>query len=54
MAWQYTPYTLPLLLAALLNTGLACYTWQRRSVFGGRTFFALAISLVVWALCEGI
>ena len=54
MAWQYTPYTLPLLLAVLLNTGLACYTWQRSSVFGGRTFFALAISLVVWALCEGI
>jgi len=54
MLWQYTPYTLPLLFAALINIGLSFYAWKRRQAFGGYAFLALVVSLALWVVCEGM
>lgn len=50
MNWQYTPYTLLLVLGAIISLGLALYAWRRRTAPGAVTFIVLALSVAGWCL----
>lgn len=49
MTWQYTPYTIPLLLSALAALGTALYTWYRRLTVDMWWFMGIMLSSTVWA-----
>lgn len=49
MSWHYTPYILPMLIAALISTVLAVYAWRRRGVPGADAFIMLSASLSLWS-----
>ena len=49
MNWQYTPYTLPLLISALLATGLILFIWLRREKAGARSLIGAILSAAVWS-----
>lgn len=49
MRWQYSPYTLPLLLVGALSTSLALYAWLRRRTPGAKTFALMVLALAQWA-----
>ena len=48
---QYTPYTLPLICAALLAFGLSIYAWRHRETNGAGPFAGLMVSMAFWTLC---
>ncbi|MBI5117258.1 PAS domain S-box protein [Candidatus Poribacteria bacterium] len=50
MAWQYTPYTIPLVLAGVISGILAIYIWQRRRSSGGGAIALLMLALTTWSL----
>jgi PAS domain S-box-containing protein len=50
MTLQYTPYTLPLMGAALLAFGLGIYAWRLRETNGAGPFAGLMISAAWWSL----
>lgn len=48
-SFQYTPYAIPLALAALIAVVLAMYIWDRRHVTGAKPAIALMLALFVWS-----
>ncbi|MFP4395255.1 MAG: histidine kinase N-terminal 7TM domain-containing protein [Anaerolineales bacterium] len=51
MAWQYTPYIMPLILTTCLAIGVATAAWQRRGAERGAVPLAiLMIGVAVWCL----
>lgn len=54
MSWRYTPYILPMLVAALVSMVLAVYAWRRRGVPGVTAFVILSTSLSLWSLGYGL
>ncbi|MCC7262510.1 MAG: PAS domain-containing protein [Candidatus Latescibacteria bacterium] len=50
MAWQHTPYTLPLFLSAFICLGVAVYLWPQRQSRGAPALIAIMVSMVVWTL----
>ena len=51
MQFQYTPYILPLISAALISSGVAYYAWTRRSKSVSAIALAfLAIAIAEWSL----
>ena len=50
MAWQETPYTIPLILAALALVISALYVWQRHRVAAARTLALVLLSGGGWLL----
>ncbi len=50
LAWQYTPYALPLLGATLLNLALGVVALSRRRVAGAPAFAVLVAAGAVWSL----
>jgi hypothetical protein len=44
MGLQYTPYALPLLVAAAVSAGLALFAWRRRGTPGAGAVFSLGRS----------
>ena len=57
MAWQPTPYTVPLVVAAVVSVAFAAYALRGRFGDGGplrRSFVALAVSAGVWAFAYAI
>jgi PAS domain S-box-containing protein len=48
-SFQYTPYAIPLALAALIAAVLAIYIWDRRHVTGAKPAVALMVALFVWS-----
>ncbi|MGA1197011.1 MAG: histidine kinase N-terminal 7TM domain-containing protein [Candidatus Latescibacterota bacterium] len=48
---QYTPYTLPLICAALLAFALSIYAWRHRDTNGAGPFAGLMMSMAFWTLC---
>jgi signal transduction histidine kinase/ActR/RegA family two-component response regulator len=48
--WQYTPYTIPLLLSAALATGLFFYAYRQQETPGAKTFAALMHCFVGWPI----
>ncbi len=50
MNWQYTPFALPLLMAAMISAGLALYSWKHRPAVGTTPFTLLMLALAEWSL----
>ena len=50
MHWQYNPYVLPLVTAAVVSAALALFTWRRRSTSGAMPFVLLTLAVAVWSL----
>ncbi len=50
MNWQLTPYSIPLLLSALLGGGVSFSAWKRRNTPGAVPLFWLAVSTASWAI----
>ena len=50
MRWQYTPYALPLLIAAAISAALAFIAWRRRAVSGATSFVLLMLAVFDWTL----
>jgi len=50
MYWQFSPYALPLLVAATLTMAMSLYAWQHRSVTGAAAFALLMIASTVWSV----
>ncbi len=48
--WQYTPYFLPLIIAAIIAIVIASITWQRRHVSGAIPLSILMLAVAVWSL----
>ncbi|MBK9056169.1 MAG: hypothetical protein IPL78_36315 [Chloroflexi bacterium] len=51
MTLQYTPYIIPLLLAAaLLAAGITAYTWTKRNTSGATPFMFMMLGILHWLL----
>ena len=50
MRWQYTPYVLPLLIAAATSVALAFLAWRRRPAPGARPLVWLMLAVAEWSL----
>ncbi|MCA9981989.1 MAG: PAS domain-containing protein, partial [Anaerolineales bacterium] len=50
MAFVYTPYALPMLIAALITAVVASYIWPRRHVPGAKPLLLIAVFIAVWSL----
>ncbi|MEW6286633.1 MAG: histidine kinase N-terminal 7TM domain-containing protein [Chloroflexota bacterium] len=49
MQFEYSPYILPLIAAALVSTVVAVYAWMNRSVRGAKALSFMALALAIWA-----
>lgn len=54
MAWQYTPYLMPMLLAALTNIVLCLLVRRRSEVPGARVFWGMICSAALWSTCAAL
>jgi PAS domain S-box-containing protein len=50
MQFQFTPYTLPLLAAAVVSMWVAFYAWPRRAIGGALALAALALAITAWSV----
>ena len=50
MDWQYTPYTLPLLLSTAICLIVAVYAWRYRTTPGVKPFIVLILATAEWSL----
>jgi PAS domain S-box-containing protein len=50
MHWQYTPYVLPLLIAAAVSATIAFFAWRRRPAPGAMPLVCLALAASEWSL----
>lgn len=51
MYWQFTPYSIPLLIAAASSVALAFYAWQRRQVTPAAVpFVFLMLAVAEWSI----
>jgi PAS domain S-box-containing protein len=48
MRWQYTPYALPLILAAIICAVLAIHAWRRRPAPGATIFAVMMLAVTEW------
>jgi diguanylate cyclase (GGDEF)-like protein/PAS domain S-box-containing protein len=54
MHWQYTPFALPLLIAATISAALAFYTWRHRSTPGATGLGLMTLAVVEWGLAYAL
>ena len=54
MNWQYTPFVLPLFMAAGISAGLALYSWKQRPAAGATLFALLMLAVAEWALGDAL
>ena len=50
MHWQYTPYVLPLVVAAVVSAVVARMAWRRRRVPGATSLLLLMLVIIEWSL----
>ncbi len=50
MTWQYTPFTFPLILTAVVSALLGFAMWQRRKVPGGTVGTLLMFAVAIWGM----
>ena len=50
MHWQYTPYVLPLVIAAAISGAIGLVAWRRRHVPGATPLLVLVLAVVEWSL----
>jgi signal transduction histidine kinase len=49
MAWQFTPYALPMIIAGTLAAAMIVLAWRRRASAGAPAFALLTTALTVWS-----
>ena len=49
MSWQFPPYILPSIIAALISLSLAILTYRRRAIPGTPIFLLLTVGAAIWA-----
>lgn len=49
MVWQHSPYTIPLMTAALVSLFAAYFSWRRQQTLSGVALSLLMLSLAVWS-----
>ncbi len=54
MAWQWSPYIVPLLVAAAVLAVLAFYAWRRRPAPGATWFALLMLAAAEWSLAYAL
>src|SRR6056297_1197899 len=54
MAWQQTPYTLPLLVAAIVSTGLLVITARSRTNRGVMPLLGVLVAATTWSVADAI
>jgi PAS domain S-box-containing protein len=54
MAWQYTPYTAPVFLSAVVGLGVAAFAWQHRDRPGATPLAVFMIAAGFWSFAEGM
>jgi PAS domain S-box-containing protein len=54
MHWQYTPYTLPVVVAAVVSAGVAFLAWRRRPAAGATSFTLLMLTVTWYALATAL
>jgi len=52
MTWQFPPYVLPSIIAALISAGLALLAYRRRSVPGAPFLLILTLGATVWGFAN--
>lgn len=50
MQFQYTPYIIPLIIAALISGWVAVYSWSRRTNLGALALTLLASAVAEWSI----
>ncbi|MBI5823750.1 MAG: PAS domain S-box protein [Chloroflexi bacterium] len=50
MQFQYSPYILPLIAAALVSAVVAVYAWTHRSMRGAKALSLLSLAIAIWAV----
>lgn len=50
MAWQFTPYAVPVLLAACMCGGVALYAWRQRRTPSARLLVIFTLASTAWTL----
>jgi diguanylate cyclase (GGDEF)-like protein/PAS domain S-box-containing protein len=48
MSWQFTPYIIPLIFAAIVMCSLVVFTWRRRAARGAVPFMILMAAIAQW------
>ncbi|UCD59148.1 MAG: PAS domain S-box protein, partial [Candidatus Hydrogenedentota bacterium] len=54
MPWQYTPYTIPLIVAGSGSGVLALYIWRRRHSLGNIAIALLMLGASIWSLAYAL
>jgi PAS domain S-box-containing protein len=54
MHWQYTPYVLPLVIAAGPSAALILFAWRHRSAPGAKVLALLMLAVTEWSLGYGL
>jgi PAS domain S-box-containing protein len=54
MRWQYTPYVLPLLIAAAISAAVAALAWRRRPTAGATPLFWGMLAATCWSLAYAL
>jgi len=50
MDWEFSPYIIPLLIAAVISLAFAVYAWRRRTVPGATAFLVLVLAIAIWSI----
>ncbi len=50
MNFQFSPYSIPLFVTAIISICLTIYTWTKRSAHGGLYLSGLALAITLWLL----
>jgi signal transduction histidine kinase len=50
MTWQYTPYIIPILIAAVVSGAVAVLAWQRRQIYGATPLLFMMLSITQWLI----
>ena len=54
MRWQYTPYVMPLLVAAAISAAVAALAWRRRPTAGATPLFWGMLAATCWSLAYAL
>ncbi len=50
MTWQYTPYIIPIVVAAVISVVVAILAWRRRTIYGATPLLFLMVSITQWLI----
>jgi signal transduction histidine kinase/PAS domain-containing protein len=54
MTFEYSPYVLPLIVAAFISIIVAVYTWMHRSSNGAYALFLMAVAIFEWTFAYAL